>query len=94
MGTQAERHLRWLAPRLTAVRELALVDWVCNSSASFLHPLQPNCRPLHASMLLSAAAHILLQPAAVKLPLHPNSCSSDGYVRVRTSMLMSQLAPQ
>ncbi len=28
MGAQAQRHLRWLAPRLMAVRELALVDWV------------------------------------------------------------------
>lgn len=28
MGVQAGRHLRWLAPRLTAVRELSLVDWV------------------------------------------------------------------
>jgi hypothetical protein len=28
MAVQALRHLRWLAPRLTAVRELALVDWV------------------------------------------------------------------
>jgi hypothetical protein len=28
MGAQAARHLRWLAPRLTAVRELALLDWV------------------------------------------------------------------
>lgn len=28
MGAQASRHLRWLAPRLTSVRELALLDWV------------------------------------------------------------------
>jgi hypothetical protein len=28
MRAQAARHLRWLAPRLTAVRELALLDWV------------------------------------------------------------------
>ena len=28
MRAQAQRHLRWLAPRLTAVRELALLDWV------------------------------------------------------------------
>jgi hypothetical protein len=42
MAAQAERHLRWVAPRLTAVRELALVDWV-SSSASLVQRVSNLC---------------------------------------------------
>lgn len=44
MGAQAACHLRWPAPRLAAVYELALLDWVCLACSGFCRPLNPAYR--------------------------------------------------
>ena len=71
MGAQAARHLRWLAPRLTAVRELALVDWVRPWQRRLVRPpaFDHMHLLLHATPSAGAAAHSLLQAGAVSLQL-------------------------
>ena len=72
MRAQTQRHLRWLAPRLTAVRELALVDWVRPRQRRLVRfPAFAMHWLLHATPSAGAAAHShsLLQAGAVSLQL-------------------------